>query len=314
MIEKDTGERAGVPLLAVRKDDEEEVELTVFDCAAGGGEATVAIRGWVGRVVPELLGNGGERETGGGQSNDREEKKGRWRGRLRVYASDPFTNELYEERVNGFRKSEGVQGETEGIETGIEEGRDGGGGHGDGDGEHTETTMRQGETLGGDTSLPKSTPLSSPELKVTATAAQTQLESLSTETPSTSVLPSSTFIPRITPHPYIPCHSFSFRDISLQGLDTLLSTPPGVPLSTDDPSPLYIDLTLISFALHLCPPSELFSLLYELSRHSAYLVVIAPHKNPHIPGGGERGWVGPLMEVLVKKERVRGRVFRSVNF
>ncbi|KAF8422697.1 hypothetical protein EV426DRAFT_534903 [Tirmania nivea] len=137
-----------------------ETELTVFDCAAGGGEATAAVRGWVGRVMPELLG-------------------------ASVYASDPFTNELYEERV---------------------------------------------------------------------------------------------------------------------------------PLPTDDPPPLYIDLTFISFALHLCPPTELFSLLYELSRHSAYLVVIGPHKNPHIPGGGESGWVGPLMEVLVKKERVRGRVFRSVNF
>lgn len=308
MIEKDTGERANIPLLAAREDDgegEDEAELTVFDCAAGGGEATIAVRGWVGKAMPELLGGGGEGETGGGQRKDEEEKR-RKRWGLRVYASDPFTNELYEERVNGLRKSEEVQDGARGVEADVEEGGNEGGG---GDGEQTEITMGQQEaphSVDGDTSLSKPIVSSPIPSEPKTTAAQTQLE------PSSALLPSASVT--TPPYLYIPCHSFSFRDIPLQGLDTLLSTPLGIPLSTGDLLPLYIDLTLISFALHLCPPSELFSLLYELSRHSTYLVVIAPHKNPHIPGGGESGWVGPLMEVLVKKERVRGRVFRSVNF
>ena len=285
VIEKDTGER-----VEREGNGGEEAGLTVFDCAAGGGEATVAVRAWAERVMPELLGGGGEGEMWSGPRNGRVGERGRRRGGLRVYASDPFTNELYEERVNGFRKSEEVQDGAKGVKTG---------------GKESSETMGQEELL---LSSPKPTLLSIPA----------QLEPLSTRiTPTSTSIPTILTLPSSAPilsHPYIPCHSFFFRDIPLQGLDILLSTPPGSPVPTDDPPPLYIDLTFISFALHLCPPSELFSLLYELSRHSAYLVVIAPHKNPHIPGGGESGWVGPLMEVLVKKERVRGRVFRSVNF
>ncbi|KAF8459361.1 hypothetical protein BGX38DRAFT_1264300 [Terfezia claveryi] len=317
VIEKDTGERVEIPLLDVQEDEKgEAAELTVFDCAAGGGEATVAVREWVGRVMPELLWCGSEGETGGGQGEDEKGKMKRRKLGLRVYASDPFTNELYEERVNGFRKSEGIQDGARGYEANVEVA---GKGVGSGDGEQTEAAMGQKETplsVRGDTlsKLIGSSPIPT-EPTTAVTVAQTQLEPSPTQLSSILCSTPSTLPPSASPpNLYIPCHSFSFRDIPFQGLDTLLSAAPGVPLPTGDPPSLYIDLTIISFALHLCPPSELFSLLYELSRHSAYLVVIAPHKNPHIPGGGESGWVGPLMEVLVKKERVRGRVFRSVNF
>ena len=44
-----------------------------------------------------------------------------------------------------------------------------------------------------------------------------------------------------------------------------------------------LDLVICSFALHLIEsPSELFSLLWELSTKARWLVVLAPHKKPEV--------------------------------
>lgn len=45
----------------------------------------------------------------------------------------------------------------------------------------------------------------------------------------------------------------------------------------------FIDMVICSFALHLIKsPSELFSVLWELSTKSRWLVVLAPHKKPEV--------------------------------
>lgn len=51
-------------------------------------------------------------------------------------------------------------------------------------------------------------------------------------------------------------------------------------------------MTICSFALHLIRnPSQLFSLLYQLSLKSRWLIVIAPGKQPEIKEGwGWRQW------------------------
>lgn len=57
--------------------------------------------------------------------------------------------------------------------------------------------------------------------------------------------------------------------------------PPETQVPTDG-GPTW-DLIICSFALHLVPtPSELFSLMYELSNKAAWFVVIAPHKKPEV--------------------------------
>jgi len=44
-----------------------------------------------------------------------------------------------------------------------------------------------------------------------------------------------------------------------------------------------LEMTVCSFALHLIEtPSEIFSLLWELSTKSRWLVVLAPHKKPEV--------------------------------
>lgn len=61
-----------------------------------------------------------------------------------------------------------------------------------------------------------------------------------------------------------------------------------LPLSFDDiadgqpESPQVFDLVICSFALHLAETTKLWFLLTELSKRARYLVVVAPHKNPHV--------------------------------
>ena len=314
LFEIDTGERCELPFMAelqmlndkhvhdegMSKEEEEEgggrqgdgggVEgLTVFDLAAGGGEATAAVKSWVDGLLPSLTfqeaDQDGYTDRGDGSTQrGTKESKRIWRkGKLKVYASDPFTSGLYEEQVNGLQRDESTFGEDEAGEQG------GGGG-----GEHEVHEVHEVESRSEGKRAAEAPPLHPPPP-----------HSQKQNSPSPSP-------------PFIRCYSFSFRDISLHGLDTLLLVSPLTTTTTTTTTlyaqPLHIDMTIISFALHLCPTSELFSLLYEISRHSAYLVVVAPHKNPHIPGAGEWGWIGPVVEVLVRRERVRGRVFRSVNF
>ncbi|KAG5341124.1 hypothetical protein C0989_011347 [Termitomyces sp. Mn162] len=86
------------------------------------------------------------------------------------------------------------------------------------------------------------------------------------------------------------------------GLPKILAADPDIaegalpPPSTDElthetsPEPYpVIDIIICSFALHLVEnPSELFSLLWELSSKARWLVILAPHKKPEIKDGW--GW------------------------
>ncbi|KAJ3013825.1 hypothetical protein HKX48_005500 [Thoreauomyces humboldtii] len=107
-----------------------------------------------------------------------------------------------------------------------------------------------------------------------------------------------------------PCLPLSFSDIS-QGL---------LP-----DSPAAYTHVVCSFALHLvADPSELFSLLWELSTRATWLLVVSPGKKPDVKEGW--GWArwdvsrwkaaataeGEGSEIVA--ERCRGRVYRSVNY
>jgi SAM-dependent methyltransferase len=67
-------------------------------------------------------------------------------------------------------------------------------------------------------------------------------------------------------------------------------------------------LVVCSYALHLVPPSRLPRLAYQLSRIAGALLVLTPHKRPHLRP--EWGWrlVG---EMVV--ERVRARSYQSTG-
>ncbi|KAF9463016.1 hypothetical protein BDZ94DRAFT_1164780 [Collybia nuda] len=97
----------------------------------------------------------------------------------------------------------------------------------------------------------------------------------------------------------LPCSPLSFKDISEGALPPLASSESPVGesslygsndergvLSRSNPP---IEMVICSFALHLVEsPSELFSLLWELSLKARWLVVLAPHKRPEIKEGW--GW------------------------
>jgi hypothetical protein len=56
------------------------------------------------------------------------------------------------------------------------------------------------------------------------------------------------------------------------------------------PSLPALDMVICSFALHLIEtPSQLFSLLWELSQKARWLVIIAPHKKPDVRTGHYKG-------------------------
>lgn len=97
----------------------------------------------------------------------------------------------------------------------------------------------------------------------------------------------------------LPCGKQSFRDIQVNGLAV-----------EEGRRNNQYDVIVCSFALHLCPASEVFGLLYTLSCSAKWLVVLAPHKRPEV--GTEMGWERKGQEVLI--ERTRGRLYRSLNF
>lgn len=96
-----------------------------------------------------------------------------------------------------------------------------------------------------------------------------------------------------------PCGKQSFRDIQVDGLAV-----------EEGRSNNKYDVIVCSFALHLCPASEVFGLLYTLSRAAKWLVVLAPHKRPEVRT--EMGWERKGQEVMI--ERTRGRLYQSLNF
>jgi SAM-dependent methyltransferase len=66
------------------------------------------------------------------------------------------------------------------------------------------------------------------------------------------------------------------------------------------------NIIICSFALHLAEPSRLPTLSYQLSRIAPSLLIITPHKKPHIKP--EWGWT-LLNELML--ERVRARLYKS---
>ena len=61
-----------------------------------------------------------------------------------------------------------------------------------------------------------------------------------------------------------------------------------------------------SFAMHLCPPSQLPALLLELSQIAAQLMILSPHKRPII----RDGWGWRLLDSFTE-QRVHVRLFES---
>ncbi|KAL7265948.1 hypothetical protein RUND412_011522 [Rhizina undulata] len=92
----------------------------------------------------------------------------------------------------------------------------------------------------------------------------------------------------------LPCAAHSFRDIEMEGIEEGQS----------------YNVIVSSFALHLCPVSELFGLLYTLSTAGKWLIVLAPHKKPEVKT--EMGWERVGEEFVL--ERTRARTYRSLNF
>ena len=68
----------------------------------------------------------------------------------------------------------------------------------------------------------------------------------------------------------------------------------------------YYTLVVCSFALHLCEPSRLPAVAYQLALVAPALLVITPHKRPHLRA--EWGWELVGEDVV---ERVRSRFYRS---
>jgi len=67
-------------------------------------------------------------------------------------------------------------------------------------------------------------------------------------------------------------------------------------------------LIVCSFALHLCEPSRLPALAYRLAQISNNLLIITPHKRPHI----DREWGWDLVGEFVR-HRVRARFYRAMT-
>jgi SAM-dependent methyltransferase len=65
-------------------------------------------------------------------------------------------------------------------------------------------------------------------------------------------------------------------------------------------------LVVCSFALHLCEPSRLPAVAYQLSLVAPALLILTPHKRPHLRP--EWGWNLVGEQVI---ERVRSRFYRS---
>jgi len=94
----------------------------------------------------------------------------------------------------------------------------------------------------------------------------------------------------------LPCAPLSFKDISEGALSALVPESFGAPDGSpggSSPPPIIIEMVICSFALHLVEnSSQLFSLLWELSLKSRWLVVVAPHKKPEVSSTWKLGKMG----------------------
>lgn len=87
----------------------------------------------------------------------------------------------------------------------------------------------------------------------------------------------------------LPCLRHAFKDVIREGLAGPYS------------------LIVSSFALHLCPPKDLFSLSWNLLQTAPLLVIITPHKRPELEKiqGIELLWEDSVETVRGKKVRMK---------
>jgi len=88
----------------------------------------------------------------------------------------------------------------------------------------------------------------------------------------------------------LSCLRLSFRDVVKEGL------------------PAKYSLIISSFALHLCPAKDLFSLTWNLLQAAPLLVVITPHKRPELENlaGIRLVWEDFVCTERGKKVRMKG--------
>lgn len=88
----------------------------------------------------------------------------------------------------------------------------------------------------------------------------------------------------------LPCLQLSFKDVIREGLSGQYS------------------LIVSSFAMHLCPPNDLFSLCWNLLQAAPLLVIITPHKRPELEKlqGIELLWEDAVETERGKKVRMKG--------
>ena len=89
----------------------------------------------------------------------------------------------------------------------------------------------------------------------------------------------------------LPAEPFSFEDVAAGALAGRRYSP-----------------VVCSFALHLCEPSRLPAVAYQLSLVAPALLILTPHKRPHLRP--EWGWELIGEQVV---ERVRSRFYRSAT-
>lgn len=109
--------------------------------------------------------------------------------------------------------------------------------------------------------------------------------------PTRSIPPSQFTVEAYKERTSYPCANLSFEDIAEGNLPTIsINIANGslqeitVPEPNETENQYLIDTVVCSFALHLVKsPSGLFSLLWQLSLRSRWLVILAPHKRPEVP-------------------------------
>ena len=93
------------------------------------------------------------------------------------------------------------------------------------------------------------------------------------------------------------CHRYSFMDVVRDGLNGTYST------------------IISSFAMHLCPQKDLFSLTWNLFQATPLLVIITPHKRPELEllPGIELLWQDITEDDRGKKVRMKAYQTRRVS-
>lgn len=95
-----------------------------------------------------------------------------------------------------------------------------------------------------------------------------------------------------------PCWQLSFKDVIKNGL------------------PEQFSVLVCSFALHLCPEKELFSLCWNLFQAAPLLIVLTPHKRPELERlpGIELRWEDFALTERNKKVRLKAYGMRNAAF